>query len=104
MHVSTCAVTAKVPLDSPPKSALIPGIAPPSAFTAPSIAPAVPDLPTAPTYCGINLPGGGGLSVPSASNPVVTLPVTGTSNPSLITDSNVTGRPDNAAPRTATSP
>lgn len=59
----------------------------------------------APTPAQAFAPLGSGLSGLTPANPVVAQPiVTGNSISGLTTDNNVTGRPDGAAPRTATSP
>lgn len=74
----------------------------PTTVAAPAIAPAT--LPEPETYSPAT-PWNTGLSGLAAVNPVVSQPVTtGTSLTGLTTDSNVTGRADGAAPRTATSP
>lgn len=82
----------------------LPSYTPPAPVTTPSFTPAAFTPAPDPVYSGINLPGGGGLSSAPGLNPVITPPVTGTSLSGLVTDSNVTGRADGAAPRTAMSP
>jgi hypothetical protein len=77
-------------------------IGPPLSTTTSHAAPAFLTAPVAPppVFTPLNPAAGGSLSATPAVNPVVT----GTSASGLVTDNNVTGRADGAAPRTATSP
>jgi hypothetical protein len=72
-----------------------------SAIASPALTPLNTITPSGPTFTPLNPTG---LVGASPANPVVQPVVTGTSTAGLTTDNNVTGRPDGAAARTATSP
>jgi hypothetical protein len=72
-----------------------------STIASPALTPLNTITPPNPTFTPLNPTG---LVGASPANPVVQPVVTGTSTAGLTTDNNVTGRPDGAAARTATSP